>query len=148
MKKRTKGIVAVVSGIILATTLVACGFHHKTPEEKADYVVEKITKKLELTPAQVTQLEQLKSQLLTTRQTFADKKEKARNTIDSLLSQPTLDQQRTMALVKEHTDEVNQTAPTIIASLAGFYDSLTPEQQTQLREKLEEYRDHFHRPHH
>lgn len=144
MKKRTKGIAAIITTLIIATTLTACGFHYKTPEEKADYFVEKVTKKLDLSSNQVIELEQLKEALLSKRQDFVERKAETRATIDELLSQSTLDQQRLAALVKEHTDAINEAAPDIIASLAGFYDSLTPEQQAKLHEKIKEHRDDHH----
>lgn len=142
MKKRNKIIVAAVTGIVLVTGIAACG-HHRSPEERADYMVEKITSNLELTAPQVTQLEQLKDELMKARQSMLAERESMHKEVTALLSQPTLDQERALKLVHDQTESVNQKAPQLVSAFAGFYDSLTPEQQTKLREKVEEYRhDH------
>ncbi len=148
MKRRTKGIIATITGVILSTTLVACGLHHKTPEEKADYIVNKASKELQLTAPQLVQLEQLKTHLLNIRQGFSDKKGEIHDITDELLNQPTLNQQRVLSLVQEHTDIINQKAPEIIASVAAFYDSLDTEQQKILREKIQKHRAYNHHGHH
>ncbi len=148
MKKVTKGIIAGVAVILVGTTLVACGFHAKTPQERADYMVNKITKKLDLAPIQVAELEKLSSTLLEVRSEFSGQRETLHNTIDQLLSQPTLDQQRLVDLIKSQTEIVNQKAPVVVASAAEFYNSLTPEQQARLKEKVQSHRDEHRHWHH
>ena len=147
MKKSSKYLIALVSGVMLTTGLVACSWHHKTPEEKADYLVEKATKKLDLTEEQVIELHNLKDDLLDVREDFADKREQTHATLEELLSQPTLDQQRLVAVVREHTAVVNQQTPQIVSSIAGFYDSLSPEQQAKLRDKIAKHHERSHRWH-
>ena len=148
MKKRNQYIIAVVAGVALTTGLAACGWHSKTPEERADYMVEKVTSKLDLTDNQVVELEKLKKELLAVRQEFVSHKEETRKAVDELLDQPVLDQQRLLSLFRQHTDAVNEKAPAVVSSVAGFYDSLTPEQQAVLREKIEKHRERSHGWHH
>ena len=148
MKNRTKGIIAVISGCVLTTSLVACGYHNKSPEEKASYMMVKISKKMELTETQVVHLEKLKNDLLRFRQHFVDGRDETHKTIDDLLSQPTLAQQPLVDLVQAHTSAVNKQAPTVVASMAGFYNSLNPEQQAMLRKRIAEHRQRRHKWHH
>ena len=148
MKKRTKFIIAIITGLTLTAGLAACSWHSKTPSEKADYMVEKITKKLDLNAEQVTELEKLKSELLTAREDFLSEKQGTHSAINELLMQPTLDQQRLLELVQGHTASMNQKAPMVISSVAGFYDSLTPEQQATIREKIAHHHERYGHWHH
>lgn len=145
MKKSRKVIVAIIGGVALTAGLVACSWHAKSPEEKAEYLVDKTAKKLDLTEVQVVELNKLKDDLLDIRQGFVDKREDTHKTLNELFSQPTLDQQRLVDVVREHTTAVNEAAPQVISSLAGFYDNLTPEQQAILQDKISK---HHHGSHH
>lgn len=144
MRKGIKYITAAVTGLVIAIGLAACGWHAKTPEEKADYMVSKLTNKLDLTDSQVVELEKLKNDLITVRQDWMAKKEETHKTIEELLKQPVLDQQRVLTLIKEHTEATNEKAPIVVSSVANFYDSLTPEQQATLRDKIAKHRHHWH----
>ncbi len=141
MKKRNKIMIAIASGIALISGLAACG-HHRSPEDRAEYMVEKITSKMELTEPQVSKLEALKNELLNVRQSMLAERDTVHEEVNELLNQPTLDQTRALTLVQNRTDSINQKAPQVITALAGFYDSLNPEQQAMLREKLEAHKAH------
>ncbi len=141
MKKRNKVMIAIASGIALISGLAACG-HHRSPEDRAEYMVEKITSKMELTEPQVSKLEALKNELLNVRQSMLAERDTVHEEVNELLNQPTLDQARALTLVQDRTDSINQKAPQVITALAGFYDSLNPEQQAMLREKLEAHKAH------
>ena len=146
MKRRNKIFITIVSGIILASGLAAC--NHHSPEEKADYMVEKITSKLELSTPQVSQLEQLKNEVLGLRKSMLAERDAVHSEIDELFSQATLDQSRTLGLVRNRTESINQKAPQLVTAFAGFYDSLSPEQQAKLREKVKEHKERSHHWHH
>ena len=143
MKKRSKIIFGSVTAVILSTTLIACGVHrhHSDPAEKMDYIAEKIEDRLDLTPEQVTQLNVLKDEVLVIVKEAKAKRADTHQEIENLLSQPTLDQSRLLTLVQEKTEAVNTKAPTVIAALAGFYDSLNPEQQAELLEKFQDHKE-------
>ncbi|MDX2422168.1 MAG: Spy/CpxP family protein refolding chaperone [Amphritea sp.] len=144
MKKRNKIIIAAVTSIALVGGgLTACN-HHRSPEERADYMMEKITSKLELTAPQMSQLEQLKNELLDVRQTMLAERDTVHNAVNELLNQPILDQQRALKLAQDRTETINQKAPQVIAAFADFYDNLNPEQQTMLREKVQEHKEQRH----
>lgn len=148
MKKRTKGVIAIIGGLAITATVMACGHHHRAPEERANYMVEKVSEELSLNETQVAQLEKLKMEFLGLRQEFRSKREQTHATIEELLAQPTLDQQRVLQLVRNHTDSINEKAPAVVSSVAAFYDSLSAEQQAEIREKMAEHREHKRHWHH
>ena len=147
MKTRNKIIIATVSSIVLICGISACA-HHRSPEDRADYMVDKISDNLELTTPQITQLEQLKDELLASRQLMQAERNLVYAELNELISQPTLDQQRALKLVQDRTESIKQKAPQVIAALAEFYDSLNPEQQAAMRKKFEDHKEHHYWRHH
>lgn len=146
MKTTSKWIVYIATGSVLAMLLAACGPRHHSPEARADWVVEKITRKLDLDQGQTAKLNAVKEQVLVAREEMRQHREENRDTVTDLLNQPTLDRDKAMNLVTERTKAINEQAPQVIAALGEFYDSLTTEQQTRLREEIQERMEH--RRHH
>ncbi len=140
MKKWAKIVVGITTGLLLIGTLTACG-PDRTPEEKADYIVEKMSSKLDLSEPQIMDLELLKTELLDTRQQLKVQHKQVHQEMEEIFSQSTLDQQRILTILREQTEIINNQAPGIIASIANFYDDLTPEQQSELHEKIRQRRD-------
>jgi periplasmic protein CpxP/Spy len=146
MKTFTKLAVIAVLGVGLFGAMAGCAHHftHKTPQERADWIVKKIRDELKLNDAQLGKLNALKDELLAVRSEYRKKHGDTQKTVDELLSQPTLDQTRVLAMVKERTQEVNDKAPQVVAAFAGFYDSLTPDQQKKLHDEIIERMKHHH----
>lgn len=140
--------VAVIAMVAIAIVGVATGcaysFRHKSPQERAEWIVKNISEELKLNDTQLDKLNALKDELLTVRSDYRKKRSETQKTVGELLSQPALDQQRVLTLIKERTQEVNEKAPQIVAAFAAFYDSLKPEQQEKLRHKITEMMEHHH----
>ena len=62
-----------------------------------------------------------------------------------VLAGNTFDRARAQALLSQKTEAVQSQGPKVITALADFYDSLTPEQQQQVRERLEKRHDWWSR---
>lgn len=140
-------IAAIVVGllifsVILMGSVAGCGYRHTSPEERADHIIEKVKKKLSLNEDQVTKLEIVKSEFLMAGKDMKAKRKQIRTSVSEMLEQPTLDQERILSMVREKTQTLNEKAPQVVVALAGFYDSLTPEQQSILREKIKDRIEH------
>jgi protein CpxP len=130
-------VIAVLSvGIFGAMAGCAHHFAHKSPQERAEWIVKEINDELKLNDAQLGKLNALKDELLVVRSEYRKRHGDTRKTIDELLSQPTLDQARVLAMIKERTQEVNDKAPQVVAALADFFDSLTAEQKMKLHDEI------------
>ena len=142
MKIGIKRILAAAAGIVFIGTLAACNHHryHDTPEEHLNEIADEVTKELKLNEVQKTRLEALKSELLSIAMQARAEHESMHNTFEELLAQPTLNQPRLVELIAQKSALVNERAPAAVASLAGFYDSLTPEQQSKLREAIQDHK--------
>ena len=142
MKKKTRNIAIALVTVISVGLLGACGHWHKTPEEKAEYAVSKITRKLDLNDTQVTRLDRLKSEILSAGRAFREGHEKSHDDLLALLEAPALDQPKLVSMIMSGTTMVDNRAPAVIAALGEFYDSLDAQQQGQVREHLKDHIEH------
>jgi Spy/CpxP family protein refolding chaperone len=140
MKKASKWIIASVGGIALISTLAVAGpgFRDRGPGMFGDWMIERMTDNLELNETQVENLQGVKDAIKTARDKLRENRKDKGDEILALLEQPTLDQEKAMALLTERGDAMKEQAPKVIAAIAGFYDSLTPQQQQTLRETIKE----------
>lgn len=143
MKRHNKIIIGAFTAIIIAITIAACGIHkkHSDPEKHLSYMVEKITDELILNDAQSMKLDALKNTLLNTYQEAKQSRTSAHQEIETLISQPTLDQTQLLELVTQKTEKINDKAPEVISAIANFYDSLDSQQQATILEKYKEHQE-------
>lgn len=114
-------------------------FAHKSPQERADWLVKKTNHELKLSEAQLGKLNALKDELLAAHREYRKRHGDTRKAVDELLSQPTLDQARVLAIIKERTREVDDKAPQVVSAFADFYDSLNPTQQKKLHDDIDSW---------
>jgi len=147
MKLSTKIITAVLlvagsSGVVYAVS--KHGDWHMTPEEKVEFVADRVTKKLDLDNQQrqnFTTLAETVAQIMLDAKAG---KQQQINEIGALLQEPSFNQARAMEIVQQKTQMVNEKAPLVISSLAVFLDSLNTEQKQELQEFIKNHRHHRH----
>lgn len=141
MKTGFKTLLLAGATLLLAVTLTACGFHrhHDDPEKRLNWMVEEVSEELKLNDLQRSKLAVVKGELAAIATQLRNERESVHSTVDELLSQPTLDQARLTALITQKTTFINERTPALVTALAGFYDSLAPEQQARIREELKEH---------
>lgn len=144
MKRLTR--IAIISSalVVAAGSLAACGYHHKTPEERAEWMVEKVADRLDLNDTQKQKLDVVKIEMMKLRNEFKGEQEKTREQVLGIVSQTTLDQDTLLSMINARTQAVSNNAPQIVAALGDFYDNLNPEQQAEVREKIEKGTKHRH----
>ena len=147
MKLSTRIIAAILlvvgsSGIVYAVS--KHGDWGMTPEEKVDFISDRVTKKLDLTESQRQKFAALANSVVVTLQAVKPEREQHMADISGLLEQPVFDQARALQLVQQKTQLVNDRAPGLIASLGEFVDSLNDEQKQQLQDFLQHRHKHRH----
>ncbi|MDH5179665.1 MAG: Spy/CpxP family protein refolding chaperone [Gammaproteobacteria bacterium] len=140
--------VFLVGGLALAFGLGACaGKHHRSdPEKHAEWLVEKITDKLELNEAQQGKLKDFTQQVLIVRKSLKNEKPGLHDDFLTMLSQPKLDRNQALQRINQHIDALQSRAPVLVNSFADFYDTLNEQQRRILQDKLREHKEH--RQHH
>ncbi|MFT5220337.1 MAG: Spy/CpxP family protein refolding chaperone [Planctomycetota bacterium] len=147
MKRSTKIIAATV--LIAATSSAVFaygkqGHWNMNEQEKAEFIVERVSKKLDLNEVQSLSFSELTDTVLAIIVEGRDSKEDHLQMVKDLLQEPVLDQAKVLQIVQQKTQMVNDKAPAVVASLAGFLDTLGPEQKNNLQQMLERHHEHRH----
>ena len=152
MKTWIKRTLAAVLGTgLLVGGLTACSHrgerHAVTAEESAAMrgkFVERVAKRMDLDAAQKQKLAALGDQLEAQRQALAGNQLDPRAALQGLVAGPQFDRAGAQALVGQKLEALRTGHPAVLAAFGDFYDSLRPEQQQQLRERLQG-RSRWHR---
>lgn len=139
-------VIAVLAagGIAFAKNKGVCG----GPEGRANWMMERISKRLELDELQRGKLEDLRDALLSMREKFVDARKQGREAAADLLSVPVLDRGRAQALFDERHTAISAYSQELINAFADFSDSLNAEQRSALVEWLNKPRHHGSGPRH
>ena len=140
-----KSLIGFASATVLLGGLTACGGrgHHgegwstERVSEVRGKVVDKISGKLALDEAQKQKLGVLADQIIASRSAFRGDAADPRADFTALIAGEKFDRSAAQTMLEKKTEAIQGNAPQTINALADFYDSLNPEQQKQVREKLE-----------
>jgi Spy/CpxP family protein refolding chaperone len=149
MKLSTRIITAALLVAGSSTAVYAFSKHgdwHMSPEEKADFATDRVTKKLNLDTTQRQYFGDLANLVAGIVAEARANRSEHIDELSAMIRASNFDQARALELVREKTGMVNERAPEVIASLAIFLDSLNVEQKQQLEEFFEHHREH-HRQH-
>jgi len=140
-----RSLLGAMGATIALGALTACGHQrmhggwNSTPEERArqqEWVVERVTRKLDLTEPQKAKLQALASTLQAERSAFhAQGDPRAR--MQALLAGDKFDRAGAQAMAEKAADALRGRSPAVIAAFGDFYDSLDPAQQARVRDAME-----------
>ncbi len=150
MKKSTKIVIAALTALGLSGGVFAFGKHNHwrmDPEDRAEFVIQKATKKLDLNETQQQNLKVLASDMLALMKEMRDSREMHMQEVQQMLAEPVLDQNKALQLIQQKTQAINDRAPAVIASLGLFLDSLSGDQKAELQSFMDNHRDHHRHDH-
>lgn len=149
MKLRKRTIVIITAGTLLIGGVAACKhkMHSASAEERGEWVVDKVSKELELNDSQRIKLVEVKDQFIAVRKSMRSDREEARKEVLAMLKQPTMDREKVNALVNQKIAIVSEKSPSIIDAIGNFYDSLDDWQRAELSEFIEEKMERHARHH-
>ena len=113
-------------------------------DEKVEFISDRVTSKLDLDEVQRQKFTELAELVAGTLQEIKPGREERFDEIASLLQEPSFNQARALEMIQQKTQLVNEKAPLVITSMAGFLDSLSMEQ----KQELQEFMRHRHGRHH
>lgn len=126
--------------LLAGLTLFAFTGCSRTPEQKADHIVEHMVKKLDLNDAQKAQLDKIKGEFLAKRQELITSRGGTFEEANALMRSDTIDQARLNALVDKNKEQATDMVQFVFAKFTEIHDMLTPEQREKLVSKIEKYK--------
>ncbi|MGP1630747.1 MAG: Spy/CpxP family protein refolding chaperone [Giesbergeria sp.] len=145
--KRT--LFGMLGATLLAGSLSACssghGWRHGQMDEQSmtemrGKMLERVGSKLALDTAQKQKLDHLAGTLQAQRKAFMGESAQPREALQALVAGTTFDRAGAQTLVDAKVRAVQTGSPEVIAAMGDFYDSLKPDQQTQVREMMSKRR--------
>lgn len=150
-----RSLLGAMGATIALGALTACGTHRgahggwsqATPEQRArqqEWVVERVTRKLDLTEPQKAKLQALAGTVQAERAAFHAQGD-PRSQMRALVAGDKFDRAGAQALAEKAADAVRGRSPAVIAAFGDFYDSLDATQQAKVREAMERRRGWWRR---
>ena len=142
-----RSLIGLTAATLIAGGLIACGGHghharggwsEERLTELRGKAIERISERLTLNADQRQKLSAVADELLASRQAMRGGTADPRSELLGLIGSPTFDRSRAQALLEQKTQVVQGQGPKLIAAFGAFSDSLTPAQQQQVREALEQ----------
>ncbi len=138
----------IVMGIVLLVTGTAyygCRSHKeedsaKQMEKRADWMVEKITDELDLSVDQQRTLNTIKSEVIAKQGELKSLREGVMNDLFAIVDKESVSEDELNATFTEHEAKFKELRQFAVAKYAQFHNSLTKEQKSKLKEKLEKFK--------
>ena len=145
-----RGLIGLFGGAVLLGGLAACSHHrmHDGAMSEADIAqmrerfIDKASRELTLDEAQKAKLAGLADAVKAQRAALMAGGANPRTEMAALVAGPQFDRVRAQALIDGKTGAVRDKAPTVVAAMADFYDSLQPAQQQKVRDFMARGRGH------
>ncbi|MDP1655897.1 MAG: Spy/CpxP family protein refolding chaperone [Hylemonella sp.] len=140
-----RSLIALTSATVVLGGLTACGsrgdhargWSDERVTEMRGKAVEKISDKLELNAGQKAKLGVLADEMVASRKAMRGKSGDFRNDLQALIAVDKFDRTKAQQMLDQKTQALQGSGPKVLAAFGDFYDSLNPEQQKQVRERLE-----------
>jgi periplasmic protein CpxP/Spy len=131
--------VIAAGGVLFAT---GCGRRYScsTPEQKAQWMVDILKNKLDLSKEQVKVVNSIKDEILAKQDDFRDLRKGFYETILNEVRSDKFDANKVNQLFTANEAKFRELRSFMISELAKFHAVLTPEQREQIAKKMEERR--------
>jgi Spy/CpxP family protein refolding chaperone len=139
-ERAIKTVLAFTSVVLVlaALSLTSCA-RHWSPEERADWVTKRIAKHLDLDQQQTAKLEAVKQEMLAARAKLSKEHQALLDDAVAQIQAERLDQAKVLQLLERRQELHRQVAPQVVAKIAEFHASLTPEQKAKAVEHLRRF---------
>ncbi len=139
-----RSLIGLTAATVVLGGLTACGsrgdqargWSDERITEVRGKAIEKIGSKLDLNPEQKAKLGVLADEMIASRKAFRGNAD-PRADIQALIVGDKFDRAKAQALLDQKTQVVQGNGPKMLSAFGNFYDSLSPEQQKQVRERME-----------
>jgi Spy/CpxP family protein refolding chaperone len=115
----------------------ARGWSDERITEVRGKAIDKIGSKLELNAEQKQKLGVLADEMIASRKAFRGEGADPRTELTALVAGDKFDRTKAQALLDQKMQVMQGNGPKMLSAFGDFYDSLNPEQQKQVRERME-----------
>ena len=143
--RENKYVILIVALLTAILVLAVTGCYHRTPEQRAERVVQKMAKTLNLDDAQREKLEKMKENFRAKRSDMVKMRQETMNDLNEIMLSPQLDQARLTARTEKIQAQTSELIRFISTEFADLHDMLTPEQRSKLVEEMEKHEQRAHR---
>ena len=141
--KRT--LIGLTATTVVLGGLTACGsrgdhargWSDERITEVRGKAIDKIGSKLDLNAEQKQKLGVLADEMIASRKAFRGEGADPRTELTALVAGDKFDRTKAQALLDQKLQVMQGNAPKMLSAFGDFYDSLNPEQQKQVRERME-----------
>ncbi len=135
--------VSIVSLMVIAA-IISTGCLKKrilcsTPEQRGQFMVDRISSKLDLTKEQVVKLNKIKDEIVARIKTYQSDREAVQKEMIELIKSDKLDRNKLENFINKGEAKMKDMKPLIIEKIAEFHDMLTPEQRAKIVEKMDKF---------
>ena len=135
--RKLKIIASILLGSVVIGGLTGCKRH--SPEEKAEWIQYKISKKLELNETQKQKLKAVFDEGLKFHMERKAKRPQLAKDIKSMITSDSLSGDQIIKLTEDHRKETQEIIPVVAEKLVDFQKSLSTEQRNQLVEIFDKF---------
>jgi Spy/CpxP family protein refolding chaperone len=140
-----RSLIGLTAATVVLGGLTACGsrgdhargWSDERITEMRGKAIERISSKLELNTDQKAKLGVLADEMIASRKAFKGNAADPRADLKALIAGDKFDRTKAQAMLDQKTQVVQGNGPKRLAAFGDFYDSLTPAQQQQVREKMD-----------
>jgi len=122
--------------------IIIGGFYYKTPEQRAEDIVQQLVTNLQLDDTQTAKLEKIKYEILARRPEMLALRAETVKEANALMKSPQVDQVKLNALLDKNQKQVDEYVRFIAAKFVEIHDMLTPEQRDKLVVLVEKHLSH------
>ncbi len=131
---------------VIFSTLAVLGCQ-RSPEQRAERIVNHISEKLDLNEAQKAKLNAIKDEFMAKAPAMKKSREETFNEVIALMRSPKIEPEKVTALVEKNKAQADDVIGFILTKFVEFHDMLTPEQREKAAVELEKWREHHHGSH-
>jgi Spy/CpxP family protein refolding chaperone len=131
-------------GLAAIVVLVMTGCHHKTPEQRAERVVQHLVSTLNLDNLQTEKLQKMKAEFLAQRPDMRKMQAETLADLKEMMLSPQVDEARLNSRREKVQARADDMIRFVFAKFTELHDLLTPEQRSKLVAEMEKHAERHH----
>ncbi len=141
---KRKYVLATAGLFALLLAVVTFGCYHRTPEQRAEYVVQRLVSTLNLDAAQTAKIEKMKEEFLAKRPDMIKDRLETLADIKEMMLSAQIDPSKLKTRTEKIQTHMSDMLTFVSAKFVELHDILTPEQRAKLVAEIEKHIEKHH----